>query len=165
LLPAKLSPRDLLAGEDIRFAGFPIEPVGRLVDSHSKMYESVGKIESLRYASAAWLTIYKSLKLTELQLFKIFLFTHDNYLSHSSMFYHNAPIMAGYSGSPVFDDSGSLVGLIWGGISTWDSSFGDFPEALGYDPKNPSKLANRLSAGIKIKDICAQSLLCKSTGN
>lgn len=154
-IPAlKAFARELIPGENIHFAGFPSAPVGEKLANTPGFYASSGKILSSYYASEVSRSIYESLDLSETNFNSLRDFTMNNLFNNASIFFHDALIIGGYSGSPVFDQSGIMVGIIFGNASAWDYSFGEYPAALGADASNPSKPANKLSAGILLKSIC-----------
>lgn len=154
-IPAlKAFPRELVPGESIHFAGFPSAPVGEKLADTPAFYSSAGQILSSYFASEVSKSIYESLNLSEANFNSLRDYTMKNLFNNTSVFFHDALIIAGYSGSPVFDQSGIMVGIIFGNASAWDHSFGEYPAALGADARNPSKPANKLSAGVILKSIC-----------
>lgn len=154
-IPAlKAFPRELIPGESIHFAGFPAAPVGEKLANTPGFYSSSGQILSSSYASEVSKSIYESLNLSEDNFNSLRDYTLKNLFNNTSIFFHDALIIGGYSGSPMFDQSGIVVGIIFGNASTWDYSFGEYPAALGADASNPSKPANKLSTGILLKSIC-----------
>lgn len=146
--------RELIPGESIHFAGFPAAPVGEKLANTPGFYSSAGQILSSSYASEVSKSIYESLNLSEANFNSLRDYTLNNLFNNTSVFFHDALIIGGYSGSPVFDQSGIMVGIIFGNASAWDYNFGEYPAALGADASNPSKPANKLSTGVLLKSIC-----------
>ena len=154
-IPAlKASTRTLTPGEPIRFAGFPVSPVGKKLSPTPGLYTSTGQILATSLVTETWYTIYESLNLSAEQFNSLTNFGMKNLITNPNIFFHDALIIGGYSGSPVFDEAGYLVGLVFGNASTWNYNFGDYPAALGADASQPDKLANKLSTGVLLKAIC-----------
>ncbi len=154
-IPAlKAFSRELIPGESIHFTGFPAAPVGEKLANTPGFYSSAGQILSSSYASEISKSIYESLNLSAANFNSLRDFTLNNLFNNTSVFFHDALIIGGYSGSPVFDQSDIMVGIVFGNASAWDYNFGEYPAALGADASNPSKPANKLSAGVLLKSIC-----------
>ncbi|AZZ36762.1 hypothetical protein CIK05_08145 [Bdellovibrio sp. qaytius] len=154
-IPAlKASARTLKPGESIRFAGFPASPVGKKLSQVPGLYTNTGQILATPFVTEVWYTIYESLNLPAEQFSSLTNFGLKNFMTNPNIFFHDALIIGGYSGSPVFDEAGYVVGLLFGNASAWNYNFGDYPEALGADASKPDKLANKLSMGVLFQSIC-----------
>lgn len=160
--PVRLSSREISPGEPIRIAGFPSSPVGKLVPGSENMFETAGLAESADEVESIWKGIYSSLSLTSDQFAHLFAFVRDNLFGSKDVFFHDALVISGYSGSAVFDSTGDMVGLVFGNASTWVYDYGDYPdEFLGLDPSRPDKPANRMSTGIRLSTICRETRACQ----
>lgn len=155
----KASPRELTAGEKIFFVGFPAKPVGQQIQGDA--YFSEGQILSKTEAKETWSYLYKGFRLSFEQFAYLEKISDLNYFKHANVFFHNAPIYYGFSGSGVIDEKGNLIGLIFGAANLWNMKFGDRPAELNIDPWNVTNPVNKLSMGISMRAVCSSGNYCK----
>jgi hypothetical protein len=140
-------------GEPASIFGFPITPVGVLINSEFQLYRSQGRFEDSAAAQSVWISIYQKLLATK-QLSFLFAIAKERYFdAHASIAFHSAPIQSGYSGGPVFNDSGDLMGIISGSAGIWNSDDGPLPKEVQFDPYDPSKPSNSLGTYVRIQSV------------
>jgi S1-C subfamily serine protease len=146
--PLSLAANASRPGDAVKIVGFPSNlSVGNIVDKNSNVRLASGHIANERDVIKIWQEIYRELALPADQYQQLLDLAKKEFFSNSLMLYHDALVSSGYSGSPILNASGDVVGIVWGAIGIWNGPWEKYPDSIMMDARDPQKKANQLAAG------------------